>query len=274
MIRREAITNLDDSRLAPFRSLRAQFDHLDGGVFVAEGEKVVRRMLAASSDVISVLLSPKWEAVIAPLAEARPESVTLFVADTSLLEQLTGFRLFQGLLGLARVPRAQTLSDLEALPWPQLLVAFDGLSSAENLGVAIRNVTALGGQAVIVGETSAHPYLRRAVRNSMGAVFRLPYVLSPRLVNALNEMRLRGIRCVAAHPHSERTTLWETDLTIPTCLVFGSEGHGVRPEVLAACDAAVRIPMANEVDSLNVANSVAVFLGEAQRQRQYHQIPK
>lgn len=263
----EPIHEYDDPRLAPYRNMRAQFDHLKGGVFISEGEKVVRRLLESSCEVISVVLPPKWVSDYEPLLRGRPEDIALFVAERAVLEQLTGFSMFQGVLGLARVPSASTVADLAVLPGPQLLMAMDGLTGAENVGAVVRNVAALGGQAVILGETSAHPYLRRAVRSSMGTILRLPYVVSPRLVDTLAELRDAGIRSVAAHPHVSGRTVWEVDWTRPTCVVVGAEGEGIRPEVLAACDEAVAVPMSTGVDSLNVASAAAVFLAEAVRQR-------
>lgn len=261
------ITDFADPRLAPFRSLRAQFDHLNDGVFVAEEEKVVRRLVASPHEILSVVLPPKWRAGFEPVLAARPENLALFIADKPVLEQLTGFPMFQGVLGLARVPRTATLPELISLPRPRLFAAVDGLTNAENVGAVVRNAVALGVQALVVGETSAHPYLRRAVRTSMGAIFKLPYLTTPDLAATLGELRAHGIRCVAAHPHTDQRTLWKTDLARDTCLVLGAEGDGLRPEVLAACDEAVAIPMAHGVDSLNVASAAAVFLAEAARQR-------
>ncbi len=263
----ETITDFEDPRLAPFRTLRAQFDHLNEGVFVAEGEKVVRRLLESACEVISVLLPPKWQQEYETLLAVRPEPISLFVAHLDVLKDLTGFSMFQGLLGLARVPTPMSLTGLVSLPQPVLLAAVDGLSNAENVGAVVRNLAALGGQALVVGETSAHPYLRRAVRSSMGSIFKLPYLASDDLVTTLHGLHASGVRCIAAHPHIRGYLHWEVDLTGPTCLVLGAEGDGLRPEVLAACDEAAAIPMSNQVDSLNVANAAAVFLAEAQRQR-------
>ena len=109
--------------------------------------------------------------------------------------------------------------------------------------------------------------MRRSVRNSMGTIFKLPIFEPPSLVQTLRELRRRGIRCISAHGHSEEKTLSQCDLSHDCCIVLGSEAHGISPAVLAACDEAVAIPMANEVDSLNVANAAAVFLFEARRQR-------
>jgi tRNA G18 (ribose-2'-O)-methylase SpoU len=156
---------------------------------------------------------------------------------------------------------------LERTVSPRLFVAVEGLTSAENLGAVVRNCAAFRTQALVVGETSGSPWLRRAVRAGMGAIFQLPTVESDHLVLTLQALREAGLRCVAAHPHVREGNLTEVNLAADCCLVFGSEGYGLAPEVLAACDQAVAVPMPPEIDSLNVASAVAVFLYEANRQR-------
>jgi tRNA G18 (ribose-2'-O)-methylase SpoU len=165
-----------------------------------------------------------------------------------------------------------------------LLVALDELSNAENLGAIARNAIAFGVQALIVGETCSSPFLRRAVRNSMGTIFQLPVVevgtarcavrssqrddpAQKTLAQTLCDLRARGVRCIAAHPHADGKTLSQADFSGDCCIVFGSEGHGISKTVLENCNEAVAIPMANEVDSLNVGAAAAVFLYEANRQR-------
>jgi len=148
-----------------------------------------------------------------------------------------------------------------------LLVAVDGLSSAENLGALVRNCAAFNVQALITGETCTSPFLRRAVRSSMGAIFHLPVVETNDLAKVLSNLRSRAIRCVAAHPHVSGRTLTQAELVSDCCLVFGSEGYGLRPTILGACDEAVAVPMPHTVDSLNVSAAAAVFLYEASRQR-------
>lgn len=262
----QPLTDLDDPRLRPFRTLRAQVDHLQAGVFVAEGERVVRRLLLSPLEVRAVLLPSRWLPVYEPLIAARPTPPEVFVADKALLMQLTGFSMFQGLLALARVPDPAPMDRIIGTPGPRFLAALDGLSNAENVGTVIRNAAAFGVQGVVVGETSAHPYLRRAVRSSMGAVFAMPCHTSSRLVDTLRTLRTAGIRCLAADPHTPVTTD-VADLTVDCCVVLGAEGDGIRPEVLAACDGAVAIPMAAGVDSLNVAAAAAVFFHEVARHR-------
>ena len=262
------IESLELPELQPYRTMRRQLEHRQQGIFVAEGEKVVRRLLESRLAVVSLLLQEKWLTELKPLLRARPEAIDVFVAEKKELEALTGFSMYQGLLAVGKVPAPVSLAEvLERSAQPYLLAAADGLSSAENLGALVRNCAAFNAQALIVGETCCSPFLRRAVRNSMGAIFQMPVVETECLEGALKELRRRDIRCIAAHPHAEGRTMADADFVHDCCVIFGSEGHGLTPEVLQNCDDAVAIPMAQSVDSLNVGSAAAVFLYEANRLR-------
>jgi len=268
MYRVEPITDFERPELRPYRTLRWDATHRALNLFVAEGEKVVRRLLETNFEILSMLMPPKWLDVLAPQVEARPEMIRVFVAEKSLLETLTGFTMYQGLLAVARIPPPRPLEELLAQSArPRLWVAMEGLSNAENVGVLVRNSAAFGVQALVVGETCSSPWLRRAVRTSMGTIFRMPVVEAVRLTHTLRELQAQGMRCVAAHPRPEATPLSRADLSGDCCVVFGSEGSGLSDAVVAVCDEAVAIPMAGDVDSLNVGSAAAVFLYEACRQR-------
>jgi len=263
------VNALDDKGLRPYQTLRRPLEHEQEGIFVAEGEKVVRRLLASSLAVRSVLLTPEWLETYRPVLEAARADVVVYVAAKPLLESIVGFHLHQGIMAVAMIPRPSTLQEaLARARRPRLFVAVDGLTNAENLGVLVRNCAAFGVDALIVGETSSSPYLRRAVRNSMGTVFNLPVVHVNNLVETLNILReAHGVRVLAAHPHTEHRTLPGTALKNDCCIVFGSEGEGIASHVLAACDELFAIPMSGGVDSLNVASANAVVLYEVSRQR-------
>ena len=285
MFRVETISSFDAPELQPYATLRRPLAQEAQGLFVAEGEKVVRRLLESRFTVISVVLPEKWLEDFRPLLEARPETVAVYLAEKKLLESLVGFSMFQGILAVGKIPAPVSLDEiLTRSPKPQLLVAVDALTNAENLGALVRNCVAFNSQALIVGETSSSPFLRRAVRNSMGTVFQLPVVelaklgqrhqftVKPHsarltLANCLRRLRDRGVRCLAAHPHSQEKKLSEADFSGDCCVVFGSEGYGITTPVLDACDDLVTIPMPPAVDSLNVGAAAAVFLYEANRQR-------
>jgi tRNA G18 (ribose-2'-O)-methylase SpoU len=186
--------------------------------------------------------------------------------------------MFQGVLAVGKIPESFSLEKvLKNSPAPRLFAAVDGLTNSENLGALVRNCAAFDVHALFVGETSSSPFLRRAVRNSMGAIFQLPVVelgkagaappaRGKTLAQTLLALRGSGVRCIAAHPRGEKI-LSEAKFTGDCCIVFGSEGEGISRAVLESCDEAVAIPMPEPVDSLNVGAAAAVFLYEANRQR-------
>src|SRR5689334_21353608 len=112
MIKVEKITSFDRPELQPYRTMRRQLEQREQGVFVAEGAKVVRRLLESRFGVVSVLLPEKWFLELEPLLQARAESIQVFVAEKKLLERLTGFSMYQGLLAVGQIPQQPTLSDL------------------------------------------------------------------------------------------------------------------------------------------------------------------
>jgi tRNA G18 (ribose-2'-O)-methylase SpoU len=277
MLRIEKISSFDAPELQPYATMRRPVEHEVQGIFVAEGEKVVRRLLESHFTVVSAVFWERWLDDFHPLLEGRPENITVYLADKAWLETLTGFSMFQGVLAVGKIPAPASLEAiLENAPFPRLLAAVDGLTSSENLGALVRNCAAFNVQALIVGETSTSPFLRRAVRNSMGAIFQLPVVelgkTAPSavpvrtLAETLTVLRGRGIRCIAAHPHGGKF-LHDADFSKDCCVVFGSEGIGISEAILKCCDEAVSIPMPDKVDSLNVGAAAAVFLYEASRQR-------
>lgn len=262
------VTALNLPELSPYATLRQHQEHKRAGIFVAEGDKVVRRLLESDFGVVSVLLPERRLAEFELLVRARPENVSIYVMEIAELEKLTGFPFFQGVLAVGRIPRTHTLDSLlTQMARPHLFVAIDGLTNAENVGLIVRNCAAFGAQALLVDDSSASPFLRRAVRNSMGTIFKLPVVETPRLLDAVQHLRSDNIRVIAAHPTTGNHSLHATNLSTDCCLVFGSEGLGLSHEMLAVCDDCVAIPMSNGVDSLNVGSAAAVFLYEAARQR-------
>jgi tRNA G18 (ribose-2'-O)-methylase SpoU len=279
------IESFDSPELQPYKTMRRSREHEQQGIFIAEGTKVVQRLLESNFIVISLVVPEKWLIELQPLLEKRPEDVIVYLAEKPLLESLTGFSMFQGVLAIGKIPEPVSFEKvLNDSPHPRLFVAVDALTNAENIGALARNCVAFGAQAIIVGETSSSPFLRRAVRNSMGTILQLPVIELARLgqwlprdftshttamtlVECLHEFRARGIRCIAAHPHTDKRILSQADFTGDCCIVFGSEGDGISPAVLAACDEAVAIPMPPNVDSLNVGAAAAVFLYETNRQR-------
>jgi tRNA G18 (ribose-2'-O)-methylase SpoU len=265
------VSTLDMPDLEPYRTLKREQEHRDQGVFIAEGHIVVERLLKTSHRIISVLFTDTWLEHFREHLEQRPEPIHVLLGEKELLKTITGYHLHQFIMALAEVPPVRSLeSCTTSQQRPYLFVALDGLTSADNVGLVVRNCTALGVDALIAGETAADPWLRRAVRKSMGTIFKLPVIYSSSLIDTLKTLRERHLCALfAAQVNSDSVNCYRTDFTRSCCLVVGNEGCGVSRGVLDVCDSAVAIPMAPDVDSFNVSSASAILLSEIVRQRKW-----
>src|SRR5882672_547359 len=108
----QKISSLELPALAPYRTLRRPLEHREQGIFVAEGEKVVRRLLKSEFTVLSLLMPEKWFLEYEPLIRSRPENISVYLAEKNTLEELTGFSMFQGVLAVGKIPEAHTLDTV------------------------------------------------------------------------------------------------------------------------------------------------------------------
>src|SRR5262249_46810629 len=153
-------------------------------------------------------LTQEWLEILRASLEKRREEIRAYVAQKKLLETMVGFQLYHGLLAVAEIPKPASLEQvLGESGRPHLLVALDGLASSENLGVVVRNCAAFRVQALLVGETCGSPWLRRAVRNSMGGIFHVPVIKTENLAEELRCLADLAFTTIAAHPHSDTKTL-------------------------------------------------------------------
>ena len=266
-LRVQSINSFDSPELAPYRTLRYQVEHRRNGIFVAEGQNSVRRLIDSPLAVVSVVLPENLLETYRPLIAGRSLDIPVYVAPKKLLETLTGYPMYQGVMAVGKVPAPISLeSFLERSPRPLLLAAADGISNTQNLGALARNCAAFRASGLIVDPHSCSPFLRRAVSSSAGTVFSLPIIELDNLAIALTELRKHGIRCFGAHPSATDRPIYKADFRGDCCLVMGGEGPGISPGILALCDELVSVPMPPQVDSLNVASASAVFLYEAVRQ--------
>ncbi|MGH3417786.1 MAG: TrmH family RNA methyltransferase [Actinocrinis sp.] len=231
------------------------------GLFIAEGEKVIARALAAGYPMRSMLLSDKWLDLMAPsIARA---GAPVYVGESALLEQVTGFHVHRGALAaMGRVPLPDPAALLER---SRRVVVLEKVNNHTNIGAIFRCAAALGMDAVLLAPDCADPLYRRSVRVSMGTVFAVPYArlgADPALPwpRALGLLAGHGYRCMALTPAPDAVDLRALSIAAGerVALLLGSEGEGLSPRALAACDLRVRIPMAAGVDSLNVAAAAAV----------------
>jgi tRNA G18 (ribose-2'-O)-methylase SpoU len=232
------------------------------GLFIAEGDKVIRRAVAAGYPMRSMLLEEKWLDTVADLfgrldSGARSD-VPVYLASRETLAAVTGYDVHRGALAaMARLP----LPPAEAvLAGARRVAVLEDVVNHTNVGAAFRSAAALGVDAVLVTPGCADPLYRRSVRVSMGAVLQVPWTRLHPWPGGLGVLRAAGF--VTAALSLSPAALDLADLASRRvdrlALMLGSEGAGLAPATLAGADLQVRIPMAAGVDSLNVAAAAAV----------------
>lgn len=237
-------------------------DHLDG-VFIAEGRLTVERVLDSGWAIESVLVSERRLSALGHmLARAVAGGAVVYTAGQDLIDAVAGFNVHRGVLAVVRRPPARVVADVAAGAGRTLLCV-EGINDLENLGALFRNAAALGAGGVVLDPTAADPLYRRAVRVSMGHVLSVPFARARCWPDELVEA-IAGSRCLLAlTPAGERTLDDVVSTARPDqswAVMVGAEGGGLSPAAVAAADATVRIPMAVEVDSLNVATAAAIAL--------------
>ena len=253
------ITSREAPELADYLSLRdSQLRRrLEGerGIFIAEGEKIIRRAFESGARPRSFLLAPKWLPGLADILEAFPQ-VPCLVADEALIETVSGFHVHRGALAAFERP-AET-------PWQQILdsrrvLICEGLVDHANTGSIIRVAAALGWDAVLISPEGADPLYRRAIKASMGTCFRIGWRRMSDPATELQQLRSAGFVLAATTPAPDAVEL--TDYRAPErlALMLGSEGHGLSSEWLAQAEVTLTVEMAAGVDSLNVAAAAAIF---------------
>lgn len=235
------------------------------GLFIAEGEKVIRRARAAGYRMRSMLLSAKWIDVMRDVIDEVPAPV--YAVAPELAEQVTGYHVHRG--ALASMQRKPLREAEDLLAGARRIAVLEGIVDHANLGAVYRSAAALGMDAVLLSPDCADPLYRRAVKVSMGTVFSVPYAILDPWPRALEALRDAGFSLLALTPHPDAVPLPEVPpKVLDRCAVMlGSEGNGLSTEALRAADAWARIPMYHDVDSLNIAAAAAVsFYALAQHQ--------
>lgn len=256
------VADLADPRLADFRDLRdvdlrvaVEAEH---GLFLAEGEKVVRRAAEAGFVPRAFLLQPKWVEGLSDVLDAT--DAPAYVLGEKQIAEVAGFHLHRGALGSFERRPLPTLASLLVPPGKLRIAVLEDLVDHGNVGLIFRNAAALGIDAVVMTERTADPLYRRASKTSMGNVYSLPWTRARGIEDILEALRAADVVPVALTLADDALTLDELVALKHERLafVFGTEGAGVHPKTEAQVDHRVMIPMEPGVDSLNVAAATAV----------------
>ncbi|WP_029032886.1 TrmH family RNA methyltransferase [Salinarimonas rosea] len=250
------ITDPHDPRIGDYRAIREKDLVGRAGKFVIEGEVALR--LAARRGrfpLASVLLSEKRAA----LAAAIPENVPVHVAPQPVLEAIAGFPIHRGVLAIGlRGAEPDPATLLAGLPPRALVVALIGLTNHDNVGGIFRNAAAFGADAVILDAETCDPLYRKAIRVSAGGALLVPFARAGGPLETVSTLEEAGFTPLALSPRGEETF---ATLARPrrAALVLGAEGPGL-PDAVLSRARTLRIPMAGDFDSLNVAVTSGIAL--------------
>ena len=253
------IDDPDDPRLGDYRDLRdvELRKHLEAehGLFLAEGEKVVRRAVESGFPARSFLMAPRW---LDGLADVLGSSdAPCYVMSEALAEQVTGFHVHRG--ALASLQRRPLPSVADVLAGARTVVVLEDIVDHTNVGAIFRSAAALGVDAVLLAPRCADPLYRRSVKVAMGAVFTVPWTRLDGWYDALPAVSAAGFTTVALTLADDATDIEQAVAGLDkVALVLGTEGHGLSPRWEQTADRRAVIPMREGIDSLNVAAATAV----------------
>lgn len=262
----EKITSLQNPRVKQLVKLRNRRDRDEAGVFIVEGYRELLRALDAGAKPRELYFSRDWflgENEDALIARAAAAGAAVFELSKDAFAKVAYRDRPDGLLAIVPQWRNE-LSNLRLGAAPFLLVV-EAIEKPGNLGTILRSADAAGVDAVIVCDPVTDLFNPNVVRSSTGVLFSVPVAIAPS-EGVRDWLRSIGVRAVATTPAA--TDLYSTtDLTGPLAIVMGSEQYGLSDFWLREADARVRIPMAGQADSLNVAMATIITLFEAVRQR-------
>jgi tRNA G18 (ribose-2'-O)-methylase SpoU len=253
------IADVGDPRLADYRDLRdvSLRKHLEAehGLFLAEGEKVVRRAVEAGFPVRSFLMAPRWLAGLSDVLDSS--DAPCYVVSDELAEQVTGFHVHRGALGSLQRRALPTVD--EVLGGARTVLVLEDVVDHTNVGAVFRSAAALGVDAVLLSPRCADPLYRRSVKVAMGAVFSIAYTRLEDWYDALPGLTRRGFTTVALTLAADARPIEESVAGLDrVALLVGTEGHGLSAHWESTADRRAVIPMQQGVDSLNVAAAAAV----------------
>lgn len=254
------ISDPADPRVEPFLQVRERDLVGRRGMFIAEGEVVLRHLVTSPlCEPLALLAAADRAGRLAELIDDRDLDAPVYVADQAVMDAIVGFPIHRGLLGLGRRRTAPEPQDLLATLGTRALVAvIHGVGNHDNMGGLFRNAAAFGVDAVLLDATSCDPLYRKAIRVSVGAALITPFARLTADADLVGLLAAQGYDVVALTP-SGAQDLKAYARGPKTAALFGAEGPGLPPELLARCQT-VRIPMSGGFDSLNVATTSGIVL--------------
>jgi tRNA G18 (ribose-2'-O)-methylase SpoU len=258
----DLIRNLDDPRLAVYKSLKAK-PSPKSEIFIAESLPVVKKLLNTDIKILSCLTTERIFKKIGSLLSEKKRDFPVYLMRRADIEDMIGARFHMKIMMAAEIPeRRDSLDRIKRIDHPHMITALNGVHDPQNVGLLIRNAAAFGTDLLMIDNMTYEPFYRKSVRISLGALFSIPTAYENNLPQTLKTLKKDfGTRIMVSTPSEKAEDLRKTDFSGNICIVLGNEACGVGADVLETADTLVRVPhKKHAADSLNVACSGAVLL--------------
>lgn len=269
------ISNLNEKEIWPYVS-RSEVGLLrcnepQPGIFVAESPNVIERAINAGYEPVSFLIEEKYldgsirDGMVRFELIERFSDVPVYTACGEVLKDLIGYKLTRGMLAAFKRKRLMPLSEI--IKGKRRIAVLEDIVNPTNIGAIFRSAAALKMDAVILSYGCSNPLYKRASRVAMGNVFLVPWTIMDKDMwpdEGMKILRSEGFKTAAMALCNDSVSIADKNLhqEAKLALILGTEGSGLLDETIKQCDYTVKIPMADGVDSLNVAAAAAVAFWE------------
>ncbi len=231
--------------------------------FIADSPKVVNLLLESDIEVKSILATKEYYEKYSELVESK-EIAKLFLVDKQEMQKIVGHKIHHNCMLHGVRPAEYRVEELG-----DTIIMLDAITSSENVGSIARSATALGVDSYLVSKNSPHPYTRRAIRVSMGYIYKLQIHIYEDIFQTIKALKANGYKIFVAEVTPDAISLSKIKAPKKWVLIMGHEGRGISKEILDLCDEIVTIEMQDDIKSFNVAVAASIIIYQFKNQTHY-----
>ncbi len=249
------ISDINDRRISEFKEMkRLTINNYYKNEFIADSKKVVTKALHSDLKFIKILSHRSYIEENYNLLINRLSNDNILIADKKVLNNIVGFELHSGVMALIEMPLPTDINFLD-----NNIVGFNRIDKAENIGAIIRSGVGFGFYSFLLDNQSCHPYKRKSVRISMGAVFKSKYRITNNLMEDLEYLKFNGYSIIVCELDDRAINLNSYNFNTKSIIIFGSETRGIDQTILSLADDIIKIPITKDIDSLNVNATASII---------------
>jgi len=258
----QIITDINSPIVSDFRNLK---NHIfsKNNLIIMETKKVLLKYFDTNLKPYKCLITEDFYQEKSDLLNTKLNPENIYVANKKIMESIVGHNLHHGIFLIGERPKDTSLEDLQ---FPCLIL--NGVSGPENVGAIVRSCASFNIQNIIVDAKSCSPYVRRAIRVSMGNIFELKIHHTPNLNQSIDYLKKKNIKILGTANTMAAKSIHQYSFKQNCALILGSEGNGIDEIILDSCDNLLKIPINPKVNSLNIHNAASIFLYELTKQKE------